>query len=156
MSFENNNTEFTNNNNSEFGRSAGGHDSKTGTAGFGSAQNDQYSSNTAGGHGQGASDPHNNTGSNMNDSMHGSSQGTDNFGSGAGAYDGGSSAGNQLGSGGRDDFNGNTMGGSGGKIPMGDKLKGETEKLPGKVMGNSGLQERGQERKMGESNNNDF
>ncbi|CAK5272053.1 unnamed protein product [Mycena citricolor] len=40
------------------------------------------------------------------------------------------------------------------KPTMGDKVKGTAEKLAGKVTGNAGMQERGQERKLGEFDNN--
>ncbi|KAJ7473242.1 hypothetical protein FB451DRAFT_1558521 [Mycena latifolia] len=43
-----------------------------------------------------------------------------------------------------------------GKASMGDKLRGGAEKIAGKMVGNPGLQERGQERKMGEYQQNDF
>ncbi|KAJ6492020.1 hypothetical protein C8R45DRAFT_990218 [Mycena sanguinolenta] len=61
---------------------------------------------------------------------------------------------------GADDFNsGNAdqYGSTHGKATMGDKIKGGAEKLAGKVMGNTGMQERGQERKAGDfEQRNDF
>ncbi|KAJ7067820.1 hypothetical protein C8F01DRAFT_1115836 [Mycena amicta] len=56
----------------------------------------------------------------------------------------------------RTDFDGGRTTGMGGKPTMGDKLKGGAEKLAGKVTNNPGMQERGQERKMGEFERNDY
>ncbi|KAJ6583938.1 hypothetical protein DFH09DRAFT_1275006 [Mycena vulgaris] len=156
---------FTNtNDNTDFGRDSGrtggDYDNNTGSTGFGNTQGDQFtSSNTSGGYARDSynttdstnmgsnmgSNTSSNMGSNMNDSSFGSLQRTDEF----------SSGGDQFGSNDRSEFNGNTMGRSG-KVPMGDKVKGGAEKLAGKVMGNTGMQERGQERKMGELENNNF
>ncbi|KAF8207948.1 hypothetical protein K438DRAFT_1814681 [Mycena galopus ATCC 62051] len=47
-------------------------------------------------------------------------------------------------------------GNSGQKASMGDKLKGGAEKLAGKITGNTNMQERGQERKAGDFDQNNF
>ncbi|KAJ7133564.1 hypothetical protein C8R44DRAFT_849608 [Mycena epipterygia] len=172
MSFNNtnDNTDFGR----DTGRTGGGYDNNAGSTGFGSTQSggDQFDPSTnLGGYGQDGNmsannmnsssmgygqDSNMNSGMNssMNSSSFGTSSRTDDLDSGV--TGGGVMQGDQFGSTGRTtDFdNGNT--GRSGKVPMGDKLKGGAEKLAGKVMGNSGMQERGQERKMGEFENNDF
>ncbi|KAJ6537253.1 hypothetical protein DFH09DRAFT_1178332 [Mycena vulgaris] len=172
------------NNNNEFGRdtgrSGGDYDNNSGSTGFGNTQSDRVeSSNTSGGYGQDHSE---NARSNMdgtNDSAFTSERTMDSIPS-----EGRNSDTNELGSTGRSEFdssnrnefdssnrnesdssNRNEFGSSNrnefdgertGKVSMGDKLKGGAEKLAGKMTGNAGLQERGQERKMGEYEQNNF
>ncbi|KAJ7846695.1 hypothetical protein B0H14DRAFT_2771334 [Mycena olivaceomarginata] len=137
----------------------------------GMGQNDRFeSSNTSGGYGQ--QDRFENTGSNTmgggmgggmnNDSSLGGNR-TDDLSSGGAGY-GGMNNDEFTNTAGRDEFSAGNRDefGTGnrehGKASMGDKVKGGAEKLAGKVMGNPGMQERGQERKMGEfeQRNNDF
>jgi len=156
-------------------RRTGGNFDNTGSTGTG--QTDRFdSSNTSGGYGQ--QDRFDNTGSNMgggvgggmtgsnmgtgmNDSSLGTAR-TDDLSSQGAGYGGTKgdefSAGrNEFSSGNRDEFgSGNRTEFDGNKPTMGDKVKGGAEKLAGKVMGNAGMQERGQERKMGEFERNDF
>ncbi|KAJ6566814.1 hypothetical protein B0H19DRAFT_1067092 [Mycena capillaripes] len=154
-------------------RDMGGDFNNTGSTGLGNNQNDRFeSSNTSGGYGQ--QDRFDNTGSNtgtgmtgsnmgtgmtgsnmgtgMNDSSFGSTQRTDDLSTGGTGYgtggDFGSSNRDEFGTGNRDEFEGH------GKPSMGDKIKGGAEKLAGKMTGNTGMQERGQERKMGEFERN--
>ncbi|KAJ7181364.1 hypothetical protein C8R43DRAFT_1229288 [Mycena crocata] len=170
------------------GRSGGDHDNNTGSAGFGNTQPDRFDSNTntSGGYGQERSgrldtntnsnmdtgmnnslNSSSNTGSGMNsdigmnDSSFGSSRmdntpsRTDNFSSESGNYGGMQRNEFDSTSNNRNEFDGTT---TTGKVSMGDKLKGGAEKMAGKMTGNAGFQERGQERKMGEldSQRNDF
>ncbi|KAK7036171.1 hypothetical protein R3P38DRAFT_2910889 [Favolaschia claudopus] len=107
--------------------------------------------------------------SGMTDTSYGGSTGTrtDDLSQGTGAglgrneYDNSSSTGRNTDFGG-DNFESRNrereFDSSHNKPSMGDKLKGGAEQLAGKMTGNAGLQERGQERKMGEFNerNNDF
>lgn len=173
MSFNNtnDNTDFGR----DTGRAGGDYDNNAGSTGFGSTQGGgaQFDPATnAGGYGQDGDmssnnmnsssmgygqDSNMNSGMNsgMNNSSFGTSRRTDDLDSGV--TGGGAMQGDQFGSTGRTtDFDNDNTTGRSGKVPMGDKLKGGAEKLAGKVMGNSGMQERGQERKMGEFENNDF
>ncbi|KAJ7157713.1 hypothetical protein C8R43DRAFT_1105952 [Mycena crocata] len=156
---------FNDTNDNEFGRD-------TTRTGYGTSANDRFDSslNTAGGYGQDSYNTpsgYGKTGSNMNDSFGPSRRsnslsggvvgGNDRFGSNERSEFGRSeldSSRNEF-NGDRNEFDSNTMGRSG-KAPTGDKLKGGAEKLAGTMMGNAGMKERGQERKMGEFQNNDF
>ncbi|KAJ7142389.1 hypothetical protein C8R44DRAFT_865735 [Mycena epipterygia] len=111
---------------------------------------------------------HSNTNSDingMNDSSVGSSRNTDtwfgssrtkdSFSAANGGYSGGDTAWHRdefQSSGDRNESERNNTG----KASMGDKFRGGAEKLAGKMMGNAGMQVRGQKRKMGEFGRSDF
>ncbi|KAJ6467521.1 hypothetical protein C8R47DRAFT_813524 [Mycena vitilis] len=132
----------------------------------GSGQTDRFdNSNTSGGYGQqnrfdnsgsaGANAGGNVTGAGITSGMSDMSTArTDDLSSTTGGYGGQNfdTDRDNFGTGNRDEFGAETHG----KPSMGDKLKGGAEKLAGKVTGNAGMQERGQERKMGDNERTDF
>ncbi|KAJ7274115.1 hypothetical protein C8J57DRAFT_1506231 [Mycena rebaudengoi] len=149
MSFTNNdmtdNTEFGR----DTGRNGGSYDSNSESTGFGRTQDQFDSSNTSGGYGQRATDS-----TTMNPSYGGMGQQSDNLSTEAGGFDGNSTQADRFAD--RREFNNSSMGGSSGKVPMGEKLMGGAEKLAGQVMGNTNMKERGQERKMMGSEEQNF
>ncbi|KAJ7274092.1 hypothetical protein C8J57DRAFT_1224968 [Mycena rebaudengoi] len=91
----------------------------------------------------------------MNPSYGGMGQQSDNLSAEAGGFDGsGRQAEGQFVD--RGEFNNTSMGGSSSKVPMGEKLIGGVEKLARPVMGNTNIKERGQERKMMGSEEQNF
>ncbi|KAJ7274126.1 hypothetical protein C8J57DRAFT_1595040 [Mycena rebaudengoi] len=165
---------FTNNDmtdNTEFGRDTGhtrgNYDSNSESTGFGRTQGqldlaipvspsdhftppDQFdSSNTSDGYGQRATDS-----TTMNPSYGGMGQKSDNLSTETGGFGGSGTQADRFAD--RSEFNNSSMGGSSGKVPMGEKPIGGAEKLAGQVMGNTNMKERGQERKMMGSEEQNF
>ncbi|KAF7331676.1 Carbohydrate esterase family 4 protein [Mycena kentingensis (nom. inval.)] len=133
------------NNTSEF-------DSSNSGSGF-ESRRDRFDDNTNPGMGMGTgagTDSSFRSGA-MNDSSYGSSTTADTFGtSNTGSYGTGNDFNNDRST----EYDNNEFG-RGSKPTMGDKLKGGAEKLAGQMLNKPGLEERGQERKMGEFRDRD-